>query len=90
MSLFQGMTPSNPNPPSLVVLVEERIRRSTHNRIRNLSVAEVEGRLVVAGQVTSHHTKQLALHGALELLSVDQFASEITVYTSPQSRGVDR
>ncbi|HEY2159236.1 MAG TPA: hypothetical protein VGH33_26650 [Isosphaeraceae bacterium] len=84
MSLLQGMT-----PPSLIALVEERIRQSTHNRIRNLSVAEVEGRLVVAGQVSSHHTKQLAHHGALELLSCDQFASEIIVFSDPPGRRMD-
>jgi hypothetical protein len=84
MSLIQGT-----NQPSLIALVEERVRQWTHNRVRNLSIAEIEGRFVVAGQVTSHHTKQLALHGALELLSVDQFASEITVYPSPPSRGLD-
>ena len=31
------------------------------------------------GQVPSYHTKQLALHGALELLSGDRFCSHITV-----------
>jgi hypothetical protein len=65
--------------PSLVQMVEAHVRKSTHNRIRNLSVTEAEGRYVVCGQVSSHHTKQLALHGALELLSSEQFASEITV-----------
>ncbi len=59
--------------------IENRVRESTHGRIRNLKVEEVQGRFVVAGQVPSHHTKQLALHGALELLSGDRFASEITV-----------
>ncbi len=61
----------------------------THNRVRNLSVAEVEGRLVVAGQVSSHHTKQLALHGALELLSGEQFASEIIVFSETPGRSLD-
>ncbi len=81
MSLFQGTSPS-----SLVALVEERVRQTTHNRVRNLSVAEVEGRFVVAGQVSSHHTKQLALHGALELLSGEQFASEIVVFCDSPGR----
>ncbi len=84
MSLIQGLTSS-----SLIALVEERVRRSTHNRVRNLSVAEVEGRFVVAGQVSSHHTKQLALQGALELLSGEQFASEIMVFAVPPCRGID-
>ncbi len=66
---------------TLLEMVEARVRQSTHNRIRNLSVEEVEGRFVVGGQVASQHMKQLALHGALELLSGDQFASQITVHS---------
>ena len=74
---------------SLVQMVEARVRQSTHNGIRNLSVAQVEGRFVVAGQVASQHMKQLALHGALELLSGDQFAAEITVHTISAQRHGD-
>jgi hypothetical protein len=65
--------------PTLAQLVESRVRESTHGRIRNLEVEEVQGRVVVRGQVPSHHTKQLALHGALEVLPGDRFSSKITV-----------
>jgi hypothetical protein len=64
---------------TLAQLVESRVRESTHGRIRNLEVEEVQGRVVVRGQVPSHHTKQLALHGALEVLPGDRFSSNITV-----------
>lgn len=64
---------------TLSQLVETRIRQRTHGRIRNLQVEEVQGRVVVRGHVASHHTKQLALHGALELLSGDRFSAQITV-----------
>jgi hypothetical protein len=64
---------------TLMEQVETRVRQSTHGRIRNLLVEEVQGRLVIRGQAPSHHTKQLALHGALELLSSDRFSSVITV-----------
>jgi len=64
---------------TLTERVETRVRESTHGRIRNLRVEEVQGRVVVRGHVPSHHTKQLALHGALELLSGDRFTSKITV-----------
>jgi hypothetical protein len=70
------MFPAN---PSLIHQVENRVRQSTHGRIRNLSVEEVEGQVVVRGQVPSHHMRQLALHGALELLSGDRFSALITV-----------
>jgi hypothetical protein len=64
---------------TLAQQVESRVRESTHGRIRNLKVEEVQGRVVVRGQVPSHHTKQLALHGALELLSGDRCSAIITV-----------
>jgi hypothetical protein len=64
---------------SLADLVERRVRQSTYGRIRNLCVEEVQGRFVVRGQVPSHHTKQLALHGALELIGGHQFHSQLTV-----------
>ena len=74
------MTLSTPNPiANLAQELADRVRQSTHGRIRNLTVEEIQGRFVVCGQVPSHHTKQLALHGALELLSGDRFASKITV-----------
>ena len=70
------MTPSN---PSLIQQIETRVRQSTHGRIKNLSVEEIQGQVIVRGQVPSHHTRQLALHGALELLSGDRFPAMITV-----------
>ncbi len=65
--------------PTLPQLVESRIRETTHGRIRNLSVEEVQGRVVARGQATSQHARQLALHGALEVLSGERFSVEITV-----------
>ncbi len=64
---------------TLSELVESRVRASTYGRIRNLTVQEVKGMVVVRGTVPSHHTKQQALHGALELLSGEQMSAEITV-----------
>jgi hypothetical protein len=64
---------------SLVQQVETRVRQSTHGRIRNLVVKELMGQVIVSGQVPTHHTKQLALHGALELVSSDRFREQITV-----------
>lgn len=59
--------------------IAARVRQSTHGRIRNLSVEDVRGHVVLRGEVPSHHTRQLALHGALELLSGDRFSAMITV-----------
>jgi hypothetical protein len=64
---------------SLVWRVKSRVLQSTHGRIRDLEVEEVQGRVEIRGHVPSHHTKQLAHQGALELLSGDRFSSKITV-----------
>ena len=64
---------------SLAEQVESRVRQLTHGRIRNLVVEESMGRVVVTGQVPTRHTKQLAMQGALELLSSECFAENITV-----------
>ncbi len=64
---------------TLTQMVESRIRQFTHGRIRDLKVVEVQGHVVVRGNAPSYHAKQLALHGALELLSGDRFSTEITV-----------
>jgi hypothetical protein len=42
-------------------------------------VEEVQGQVIVSGQAPSRHAKQLAMHGALELLSGDRFAENITI-----------
>lgn len=65
--------------PSLVQRVESRVRQFTHGRIRNLVVTEEQGQVVVSGEAPSRHAKQLALHGALELLSGDCFSEKITI-----------
>jgi hypothetical protein len=59
--------------------VEMRVRQATQGRIRELSVREDHGRILIRGQAPSQHVKQLALHGALESLSIDSLRAEITV-----------
>jgi hypothetical protein len=65
--------------PGLAQRVETRVRQSAHGRIRNLLVEEVQGQVIVSGQAPTRHAKQLALQGALELISGDRFAERITV-----------
>lgn len=74
------MSPHSPaGTRSLEELVESRVLQWTHGRIENLEVREVQGRYEVRGQVRSHHARQLALQGALELLSSDRCSALITV-----------
>ncbi len=68
-----------PVESTLTEKIAARVRQSTHGRIRNLSVEDIRGHVFVRGEVPSHHTRQLALHGALELLSGDRFSAMITV-----------
>jgi len=65
--------------PSLVERIESKVRQLTHGRIRNLVVQEIQGQVIVSGQAPSRHAKQLALHGALELLPGDRFLERITI-----------
>lgn len=64
---------------TLAEQVEAKVLQFTHGRIRNLVVREERGQVIVRGEVSSRHAKQLALHGALLLLSGDRFSEEITV-----------
>jgi hypothetical protein len=59
--------------------VESNVRQTAYGRIRNLVVEVIHGRVVVSGQAPSRHVKQLALQGALELLSSECFAERITI-----------
>jgi osmotically-inducible protein OsmY len=64
---------------TLTEQVESKVRQMTHGRIRDLTVREIHGRILIRGQAPTHHAKQLALHGALQLLSNGRLHYEITV-----------
>ncbi len=57
---------------SLSERVAQRIREMTYGRIQDLAVEEISGNVVVRGVVKSHHIRQLALEGALELIESDR------------------
>ena len=65
--------------PSLIEQITSRVRQQTHGRIRGLEVVEDQGTLIVRGIVPSHHTRQLARHAALELISSDRVRPNISV-----------
>ncbi len=60
-------------------LIEQRVRLTTSDRVRDLMVAEEGGRVLLKGRAPSRHTKQLALHAALEFLSGDELVEQIEV-----------
>jgi hypothetical protein len=63
----------------LIARVRTEIQRATHNRIRDLSIEEDRGRIVVRGRAPTHHAKQLAQHGALTVLPAEGLRTEIGV-----------
>lgn len=65
--------------PALLAQIEERVRRTTHDRIRGLSVAHEGGRVVLRGHSRTRHAKQLALHAALEMVAGNGVRECITV-----------
>lgn len=65
--------------PLLIQQIKDKVRKDTFNRIRGLNVEEIDGRVVVSGRTATRHTKQLALHAALELLNPDRFGERIEV-----------
>ena len=64
--------------------IEQCIARRTWNRIHQLSVEMVEGRIVVHGHTASYHAKQLALAGALEAMDSTPVELDIDVRASPR------
>jgi hypothetical protein len=64
---------------TLLQQIEARVRDTTSNRVRDLLVEEVGDCVVVRGQVRNRHTKQLALHAALELLPGGRLHDQIVV-----------
>lgn len=64
---------------SLLQLIEARVRANTSNRVRGLLVKEVDGQIVLSGRVPTRHTKQLAMHAALELLPSEGFHEQLVV-----------
>jgi hypothetical protein len=64
---------------ALIRQVETLVRQATHDRIRDLSVEEIGGRVVIKGKSATYHTKQMALEGAFILLEADRVSAEITV-----------
>jgi hypothetical protein len=63
----------------LVQQVEQLVLQRSFGRIRDLAVEEVQGRVIVRGQVHTQYEKQLVLLAALELLPSNQLDACITV-----------
>lgn len=59
--------------------IKHRIHSRTHGRVWNLHV-ELNGQAVILrGRTSTYYTKQLAQHGALEILNGQQVVNDIEV-----------
>ena len=59
--------------------LERLVRMRTQHRIKELSIAVEDGRIVLQGRVRSFHLKQLAQHGILDVLPNGQLVNAIEV-----------
>ena len=72
------------SPPILISsdfvgTITQGVQDRSHGRVRNLSI-ELDGEVVfLRGQAASYHTKQLAQHGALDVIADRQLINEIIV-----------
>ena len=72
-----SQTPDQAAP--LAQRVEQLVQQRLVGRIRGLEVEEVQGRVIVRGEVHSQHAKQLVLMAALEVLPGGRLETFITV-----------
>jgi hypothetical protein len=67
------------NPPNVAEIVLQRVTTKTGRRVKNLSVEVGSGRVVLRGRAGSFHVKQLAQHGAREVLPEARVENAIVV-----------
>lgn len=65
--------------PTLDEILLEQIRQHTGRRVQDLSVKLVEGEIVLFGSARSFHVKQLATHGARQVLPLAPLRNAIEV-----------
>ncbi len=65
--------------PHLQQELEQQVTFRTGRRVRNLIVLLEPERIVLRGQTTTYHVKQLAQHGILEMLPNARLENGIVV-----------
>ncbi|MBI2806267.1 MAG: hypothetical protein HYX68_14910 [Planctomycetes bacterium] len=66
-------------PADLVEYITTLLENRLGSRVRNLRVRVEDGGLILEGQASTYHTKQLAQHWAMEESSLPIFANKIEV-----------
>lgn len=67
------------NPPTLADVVLRRVSDRTGRRVRDLVVEVDPNRVILRGTARSFHVKQLAQHGAQEVLPDARLENAIVV-----------
>ena len=62
-----------------ILELERLVRLRTQHRVKELSIAIENGRIVLHGRVSSFHLKQLAQHGILDVLPRGPVVNAIVV-----------
>jgi hypothetical protein len=65
--------------PDLVLSIALGVQARAHGRVRNLNVLVDGESIVLRGETMSHHAKQLAQHGALDLIEDLELVNQIVV-----------
>ena len=73
------MVTHSTQPQQLVRSIEQRIMTRTHGRIRGLEVEIADESVVLRGRTSTYYAKQLAQHGALEILADQPILNAIQV-----------
>lgn len=66
-------------PHDLTSSIKHRIHSRTHGRVWNLHVELTGKQVVLRGRTSTYYTKQLAQHGALEIISGQPIVNAIEV-----------
>ena len=67
------------NPPALADIVLQKIITWTNRRVRDLVVEVGTDGVILRGRAASFHVKQLAMHGAREVLPTVPLRNAIVV-----------
>ena len=65
--------------PPLQQQLESRIRLRTGKRVRNLEIQFTPDEVVLLGDTSTYHVKQLAQHGVLDVMPTIRLHNRITV-----------
>jgi hypothetical protein len=74
---LQRLSPSDVS--TLEARIRDRIAARLGQRIRNLSVRNVEGTIQIVGECSTYYSKQLAQHAALGLIEDESLDNAIVV-----------